>query len=91
MKVTDWDEPFKVTPPNKLVDFEGDPSIIGYGKVVFDKETTKYEKFTLDIEYRNDRTPKYVVIVASSSALGDYFTGGEGSVLYLDEFSFKYE
>lgn len=89
--LTDWDEPFKVTPPDKLVDFEGDPSIIGYGKVVFDKETTKYEKFTLNIEYRNDRTPKYVVIVASSSALGDYFTGGEGSVLYLDEFSFKYE
>lgn len=89
--LTDWDEPFKVTPPSKLVDFEGDPSIIGYGKVVFDKETTEYEKFTLNIEYRNDRTPKYVVIVASSSALGDYFTGGEGSVLYLDEFKFLYE
>lgn len=89
--LTDWDEPFKVTPPSKLVDFDGDPSIIGYGKVVFDKETTEYEKFTLNIEYRNDRTPKYVVIVASSSALGDYFTGGEGSVLYLDEFKFLYE
>ena len=49
-----------------------------------------YEKFVIDIEYRNDRTPKYVVIVAASSVLGDYFTGGDGSALYLDEFRFNY-
>ena len=80
----------KVSPPESLVDFENDPAIIGYGKVVFDKEMDKYEKFTLNIEYRSDRTPKYVAIVTSSSALGDYFTGGTGSVLYLDEFKFLY-
>ena len=88
--LTDWEEPFKVSPPESLVDFENDPAIIGYGKVVFDKEMDKYEKFTLNIEYRSDRTPKYVAIVTSSSALGDYFTGGTGSVLYLDEFKFLY-
>ena len=49
-----------------------------------------YEKFVIDIEYRNDRTPKYVVIVAASSVLGDYFTGGDGSALYIDEFRFNY-
>ncbi len=89
--LTDWDEPFKVSPPATLVDFDNDPAIIGYGKLVFDQEMSAYEHFTLKIDYRNDRTPKYVVIVASSSALGDYFTGADGSVLYLDEFSFLYE
>lgn len=58
----------------------------GYGKIIFDKEMTAYEPFHLDITYRNERTPKYITIVCSSSNMGDYFTGGSGSVLYLDEF-----
>ena len=61
-----------------------------YGKVTFDSIMNGYEKFRIDIDYRDDRTPKFVVIVGSSSALGDYFTGGEGSTLYLDEFRFIY-
>ena len=89
--LTDWDEPFKVNAPVTLVDFDNDPAIIGYGKLVFDHEMSEYEHFTLKIDYRNDRTPKYIVIVASSSSLGDYFTGGDGSILYLDEFSFLYQ
>ena len=74
-----------------VLDFDNDPAIIGYGKLVFDHEMSEYEHFTLKIDYRNDRTPKYIVIVASSSSLGDYFTGGDGSILYLDEFSFLYK
>ena len=51
---------------------------------------TGYEPFHMDITYRNERTPKYISIVCSSSDLGDYFTGGDGSVLYLDEFKLTY-
>ena len=88
--LTDWDKQFTVDPAkDKFVDPE-DEHVIGYGKVTFDSIMNGYKKFTLNIEYRDDRTPKFVVIVASSSALGDYFTGGEGSTLYLDEFSFIY-
>lgn len=89
--LTDWDEPFKVNAPVTLIDYENDPAIIGYGKQVFDHAMTDYEHFTLKIDYRNERTPKFLVIVASSSALGDYFTGADGSILYLDEFSFLYQ
>ena len=88
--LTDWAEPFVVDPPESLVDFDNDPAIIGYGKLVFDKEMTAYEKFRIDIKYRNERKPKYIVIVASSSSLGDHFTGASGSLLYLDEFSLAY-
>ncbi|MBR5107030.1 MAG: PCMD domain-containing protein [Bacteroidales bacterium] len=88
--LTDWEEQFLVNPPSKLVDVDNDPHIIGYGKMTFEKEMTQYEKFHLDIAYRNDRTPTMVTIVTSSSYLGDFFTGGSGSVVYFDEFQFIY-
>ena len=88
--LTDWDKQFTVDPAkDQFVDFE-DSHVIGFGKVTFDETMNGYERFHMDIEYRDDRTPRYVVIVASSSALGDYFTGGEGSTLFLDEFRFVY-
>ena len=88
--LSDWEEPFLVSPPEKLVDPENDPHIIGYGKMLFEKEMTEYEKFHLDIKYRSDRTPTFLTIVSSSSFLGDYFTCGSGSVAYFDEFRFLY-
>ena len=88
--LTDWDKPFTVNPPESLVDYDNDEKIIGLGKLTIEKSMENYEKFHLDIKYRSDRTPKYVTIVLSSSALGDYFTGGVGSVFYLDEFKFLY-
>ena len=88
--LADWNEPIEVCPPDQLYDPDKDDGLIGYGKVVFDKSMSAYEKFTVDIEYRNNRTPNYVAIVASSSALGDFFTGSGSSVLYLDELKFNY-
>lgn len=75
---------------NQFVDIDNDPAIIGYGSMVFDRHMDAYEEFSIPIEYRNSRTPKVVVIVAASSRYGDYFTGGSGTALYLDEFEFKY-
>ena len=89
--LTEWEAPYEVTPPVKLLDVENIPGLIGYGKVTFDHNMTEYEKFTATITYLNDHTPKYAVILATSSALGDYQTGADGSVLYLDELGFTYE
>ncbi len=72
------------------MDYENDPNIIGFGRILFDKDMNGYEKFHLDINYRSDRTPTMLTIVTSSSYLGDYFTGGSGSVAYFDEFRFIY-
>jgi hypothetical protein len=89
--LADWDSQFIVDPAtDTFLDIDNDPHIIGYGRSGYNHTMDDYEKFTINIEYRNNRTPKYVVIVASSSALGDYFTGGEGSTLYLDELKFIY-
>ena len=88
--LADWEEPIEVSPPDKLFDPDKDAGVIGYGKVVFDKKMDSYEKFTITIDYRNERTPKYIAIVASSGAFGDYFTGSGSSVLYVDELLLKY-
>jgi len=88
--LTDWDKQFTVDPANdRFVDPENE-HIIGYGIITFDRTMNGYEKFTIPIEYYDDRTPKLVVVVGSSSSFGDYFTGGEGSTLWLDEFRFVY-
>ncbi len=87
----DWTGQVTVDPAESMfLDVENDPAIIGYGIVSYNSHMDDYEKFTIDIDYRSDRTPTQAIIVASSSELGDYFTGGDGSTLYLDELRFIY-
>lgn len=90
--LTDWPDPFHVVSSSATyVDFDKDPAVIAYGRHPFSETTDKYVPFDIPLEYRNGRTPKYLVIVASSSALGDYFTGGRGSTLWVDEFELVYD
>ncbi|MCQ2147050.1 MAG: PCMD domain-containing protein [Bacteroidales bacterium] len=90
--ITDWDDQFHVlSAEKKYVDTEKDPHIIGFANMEIDYDTEGYIEFTLDIDYRAERAPKYIVIVASSSRYGDFFTGGVGSTLHLDEFEFIYD
>ena len=85
--LADWDAPYEATPLFKLVDDVASiPGIIGYGKHVFDGEMSAYEDIIVEIEYKNDHTPKYVVVMASSS----YNAPEGGSILYLDELGFIY-
>ena len=90
--LTDWDAPFRIdTSAGTFVDVETDEHIIAYASLDLG-QTDGYQPFTLELEYRDrTRTPKYIVIVAAASKYGDYFTGGVGSTLYLDEFSFVYD
>lgn len=90
--LTDWDAPFRIdTSAGTFVDVQNDEHIIAYASMNLG-QTDGYQPFTLELEYRDrTRTPKYIVIVAAASKYGDYFTGGVGSTLYLDEFSFVYD
>lgn len=95
--LADWDRPFTVnTNTGTFIDYKNDPAIIAYGELpdgsaATGSEKNGYKKFSIPLEYRSDRKPKYIVVVAASSKLGDYFTGSTKSVLYLDEFSLKYD
>lgn len=91
--LTDWDAPFRVnTSTEQFVDTVNDSAIIAYGTMDLNSTGESYQEFEIPLEYRDmTRIPKYIVIVAAASKYGDYFTGGVGSTLYLDEFTFVYD
>ncbi len=87
--------PFRVnnsTDPKTLFDPSAD-NVIAYGELNLDQSTgSEYKEFTIELDYRyEDVRPTYVLVVATASAYADYFTGGNGSILYIDEFEFIFE
>lgn len=79
------------TSEGRFIDFENDPYIIAYGEITDNTNTNGYKRFEIPLEYRNNRVPKYCILVCSSSKYGDFFTGGVGSILYVDEFEFTFD
>lgn len=79
--------------PSKRQLFDpNDSGIIAYGEFTSSQSVTSYKQLEIPLEYRyTDRTPKYIIIVASSSKYGDYYIGGVGSKLWLDEMELVYE
>lgn len=77
------------------IDFsESNPNIVAYGTITDEeaKGTGEWQEFTIDLKYRDlTRVPKYIIVVASASKYGDFFTGSESSVMYLDDFSLVYD
>lgn len=81
-----------------LEDWEGattrpeNPIQIAHGELKSDVEVANYTQFEIDINYSiKNRKPSHIIIVATSSYLGDYYTGGIGSTLYVDEFEFSFD
>jgi len=90
----DSPEPFEIrtNPSNRhLFNPEG-PEVVAYGNFQSGESIPDYIPFEFNLEYTStDRVPKYILIVASASKYGDYFTGGNGSVLYLDDLELLYD
>jgi hypothetical protein len=98
--LTNWSEQFEIsTGDNRFVDTsENNGTIIAHGQIVSQDNTTDnegntngYIQFTIPLVYRNMNQPTYIVISAAASRYGDYFTGGLGSTLYLDELELVYD
>lgn len=71
---------------------DGD-QVIAYGEHVFTEATSGdgLVEVIIPIDYkRTDIRPSNIVMVASASKMGDYFTGGP-SVMYLDDVELIYE
>ena len=90
--LTDWSSPFRInTSSGKFVQYDSDEGIIAIGMADFNA-TNGYIEFTLPLTYKSTtRIPRYIVIAASASKYGDYFTGSTSSVMYVDEFSLIYD
>ena len=92
--LTDWDEPFtiKTRPSERSLFDKNDSHVIGYAEFTSATSTSSYQQLDLPIVYRyTNRTPKYILVVATSSKYGDYFTGGTGSTLLVDNFALIYD
>jgi len=92
--LSDKSEPYEIrNNPDKRQLFDpNDANIIAYGEYTSSEPVTSYKELEIPLEYRaTNRTPKYIIIVASSSKYGDYYLGGVGSKLWLDEMELVYE
>ncbi|HIZ26260.1 PCMD domain-containing protein [Barnesiella sp. An55] len=90
----DWSEPVEIRtkPSDRKVFDKNDPHVIAYAEMSSGESVLEYTPFTLELEYRDTaRIPSYIIVVASASKYGDYFTGGDGSVLFIDDFSLEYD
>lgn len=88
------DEPDKFKYKNTIDYSKNNPHIIAYGTITDEeaKGTGNWQEFTIDLKYRDlTRKPKYIIVVASASKYGDFFTGSTSSVMYIDDFELVYD
>ena len=90
--LTDWTGMFEINTSKKIFVSDDDEHIIALGSLVSSNTDAEYVKFSIPLQYRSKtRKPNFIVITGAASRYGDYFTGGKGSVLLLDEFSLVYD
>ncbi len=77
-----------------IPNWDTDPRVVAYGELPIEQNVHsngEWKEVNIPFVYRNlTRKPTHLVIVCSSSKYGDYFHGGDGSVLYLDDFELVY-
>lgn len=92
--VTDWSAPYQIrtNPKNRQLFNPNSPEIIGYGELIRGSDTNGWEEFEIELKYRStSRVPKYLQITCAASKYGDYFTGGTGTCLWVDQLSLHYD
>lgn len=86
---------YPVTVNTKTVELfnENGSNVIAFGKLVIDQATSgdAMVPFEITLDYRRtDVKPSYIMCTASASIGGDYFVGGNGSTMYLDDLELVY-
>ncbi len=84
----------KTQPNGRELFNKNDANVVAYGELVFHEATNGdgMVEFEIPLDYnRTDIKPSYIMITASASIGGDYFVGGDGSTLWLDDLELVYE
>ena len=92
--LSDKGEPYiiRTNPKNLQLFSPNDPSVIAYGNFQLGETVNDYKEFEVKLNYNaTNRVPTHIVIVASASKYGDFFTGGAGSMLFIDDFELLYD
>lgn len=90
----DGNEPCEIrtNPNNRKLFNRNDANVIAYGELKQSLDVDSYVPFEIELQYKStSRVPSFILVTASASAYGDYFTGGNGSTLYLDDFRLGYD
>lgn len=82
------------TDMSTLPDWETDPRVIAYGSLKDEQNVNtngQWQEVNIPLVYRDlNRKPTHILVVFSASKYGDYFHGGKGSLLYVDDFELVY-
>lgn len=92
--LTDWAAPLEIrtNPKNRQLFDPTDSHVIAYGTVCYGTDVPQWTPVSIDLEYRStSRVPKYILVVCSTSKYGDYFVGGSGSELDIDDLTLEYD
>ena len=92
--LTDWTAPYEIrtNPSSRQLFDPSSPSVIAYGELIFGGTMDAYKEFEIELKYRStSRVPSYIQITCASSKYGDFFVGGTGAVLYVDQFSLDFD
>lgn len=92
--MTDWTAPFQIrtNPRNRQLFDPESPAVIAYGSLERNSDTDGWQEFTIELKYKStSRLPRYIQITCAASKYGDYFTGGTGACLLVDQFSLEYD
>ena len=68
--------------------------VIAYGELKFTEATAGSDMIAFEIPityFRTDVKPSNIMVTASASIGGDYFVGGEGSKMWVDDLELVYE
>ncbi len=67
-------------------------AVISYGEMLFTQSQSEWIQFEIPLVYSTtSEVPTHLVIVATASRYGDYFTGSTQSTMWLDDLELLYE
>ncbi len=86
------DSPVEVNTTNKSTFFDPQgENVIAFGRYTASESIDEWTKVEIPLEYvSTSRVPTHIIVSCAASMLGDYFTGSQNSILWVDKMELEY-